>query len=560
VGERHWYLYKKPVKIRHMLALDAPELYYLANFRKALAWLDTHHRELMDDAERAFVAHVPQLPLPTQALLVRLVMRKGIHFRASKLRYAEIGDIPTAAEPLLELGWLIDCAALSFDELGALLLKDELAAHFAADLPRGTLKKSEVLEHLRELHIEPRSLADWCPQLDDRLLSLAIGSLCDRLRLMFFGNLAQDWSEFVLADLGIFRYEQVPITPGSRGFRHRQDVDNYLLLRACREAFEAGLPVSEVLQLLGNFSSDNPHIDERHQRLLLQLAQHLERAGELESALALYRDTRAVGSRQRQIRVLERLGQDAQALTLAEQVIAAPHNAEEAQLAGRARTRLRKRLGLAPAAKAAKLLEDRLDLRLPRAASVELAVAAHLAEPDAPVHYVENTLICGLFGLLCWEAIFAPLPGAFFHPFHSGPVDLHRADFHARRAPLFAACLARLEDGSYIEAMRRTHAEKFGIQSPFVFWELLDTERLEQALSCLPPAHLDAWFRRLLADIRENRAGMPDLIQFWPAEGRYRMIEVKGPGDRLQDNQKRWLAFCAEHGMPVSVCYVEWSD
>jgi DNA-binding transcriptional MerR regulator len=560
VGERHWYLYKKPVKIRHMLALDAPELYYLANFRKALDWLDVHHRDLMDDAEQTFIDQLPTLPLTSQALLVRLVMRKGVHFRVSKLRYAEIGDIPGAAAPLLERSWLIDCAALSFDELGALLLKDELAAHFSSQLPRSNLKKSELLDHLRELHGEPRSLADWCPQLDDRLLSLAIGSLCDRLRLMFFGNLAQDWSEFVLADLGIFRYEQVPITPGSRGFRHRQDVDNYLLLRACREAFEAGLPVSEVLQLLGNFSSDNPHIDERHQRLLLQLAQHLERAGELESALALYRDTRAVGSRQRQIRVLERLGQDAQALTLAEQVIAAPHNAEEAQLAGRARTRLRKRLGLAPAAKAAKLLEDRLDLRLPRAASVELAVAAHLAEPDAPVHYVENTLICGLFGLLCWEAIFAPLPGAFFHPFHSGPVDLHRADFHARRAPLFAACLARLEDGSYIEAMRRTHAEKFGIQSPFVFWELLDTERLEQALSCLPPAHLDAWFRRLLADIRENRAGMPDLIQFWPAEGRYRMIEVKGPGDRLQDNQKRWLAFCAEHGMPVSVCYVEWSD
>jgi len=80
-GEWHWHLYKKPVKLRPMLNLDAPELYYLANFRKALAWLDAHHRDLMDDAERAFVADFPQLPLPAQALLVRLVMRKGIHFR-----------------------------------------------------------------------------------------------------------------------------------------------------------------------------------------------------------------------------------------------------------------------------------------------------------------------------------------------------------------------------------------------------------------------------------------------------------------------------------------------
>jgi hypothetical protein len=37
------------------------------------------------------------------------------------------------------------------------------------------------------------------------------------------------------------------------------------------------------------------------------------------------------------------------------------------------------------------------------------------------------------------------------------------------------------------------------------------------------------------------------------------MIEVKGPGDRLQDNQIRWLHYFAEHGIPVAVCYVQWA-
>lgn len=544
-----------------MPTLDSPELYYLANFRKALDWLGTHHRDLMDDAEQAFIDQLPALPLASQALLVRLVMRKGVHFRAGRLHYAEIGDISQAAEPLLTRGWLIEDALLSSDELGALLLKGELMQLFAAELPAGNLKKSALLKWLRDRYREPQRFSDWCPHLGERLLSLAIAPLCERLRLMFFGNLGQDWSEFVLADLGIFRYEQVPISPGSRGFRNRRDIDDYLHLRACREAFETGAPVTEVLQLLGDFHSDSPHIDERHQRLLLQLAQQLERSGELASALTLYRDSRAAGSRQRQIRVLERLGRDAEALTLCTTVLAAPLNAEEAQLAERACVRLHRRLGLPAPARAARLAEHRLHLSLPAgsAPSVELAVAAHLTRPEAPVHYVENTLICGLFGLLCWEAIFAPLPGAFFHPFHSAPADLHRADFYSRRAVLFDACLARLGDGSYREAMHRTHVEKFGIQSPFVYWDLLDRTLLEQALACLPASHLEAWFRRLLSDIRANRAGMPDLIQFWPDEGRYQMIEVKGPGDRLQDNQKRWLAFCAEHGMPVSVCYVEWA-
>lgn len=191
--------------------------------------------------------------------------------------------------------------------------------------------------------------------------------------------------------------------------------------------------------------------------------------------------------------------------------------------------------------------------------SVEYCVQAHLSEPDGPVHYVENGLINSLFGLLCWDVIFAPLPGSFFHPFQRGPADLHSEDFHLRRAPLFAACFEQLQDERYKTTIRQRYAEKWGIQSPFVFWHLLSEELLEQALACLPAEHLRYWFERLLLDIRANRAGMPDLIQFWPAQKTYRMIEVKGPGDRLQDNQLRWLEFCGEYQMPVTVCYVRWA-
>jgi len=193
-------------------------------------------------------------------------------------------------------------------------------------------------------------------------------------------------------------------------------------------------------------------------------------------------------------------------------------------------------------------------------ASVEYVVRDHLAQPEAPVHYVENTLINSLFGLLCWEPVFAAVPGAFFHPFQRGPADLHAPDFAARRADVFAACFAQLDSGAYCDTIRRHYATKAGLQSPFVFWGVLTDELLEQALACLPADHLRLWFVRLLADIRGNRSGLPDLVRFWPDERRYELIEVKGPGDRLQDNQTRWLAYCVAHGMPVRVVDVEWAD
>jgi hypothetical protein len=189
---------------------------------------------------------------------------------------------------------------------------------------------------------------------------------------------------------------------------------------------------------------------------------------------------------------------------------------------------------------------------------VELAVSAHLSTPQAPVLYVENTLLNSLFGLLCWSAIFAPLPGAFFHEFHAAPADLLEADFHQRRSAAFSACFAQLENGTYRDSILRTFEAKAGIQSAFVPWGALTRQELELALDCIPPAHLQKFFERLLADVRANRSGLPDLIQLWPDERRYRLLEVKGPGDRLQDNQVRWLNFCLAQDIPVAVCKVKW--
>ena len=539
-----------------------PELYYLGNFRTALAWVGERYADLLSAEESSFIARFAALPLPAQALLVRMVMRKGCHFRASKLQYAEIGEAHAAATTLLELGWLSDCAPLEAREVAALLRKDELLALLPPAERRASRKKTELEEQLAALELPAQPFAAWCPSLDERLYSLQVGALCDRLRLLFFGNLSQDWSEFVLADLGIYRYEAVPIDPESRGFRCRADVDDYLFLRARRERFEAGEAVAAVLDGLLDFASANPYLQSRHARLLFKLAQQLEKDGESEAALALYRRCAHGEARWRQIRVLEKLERHAEAHALAVQASASPHNDEEAQRLERALPRLARKLGLPAPERQARVAETNSALVLPRPAhgSVEHAVREHLHSTEAPVHFVENTLLCSLFGLLCWEAIFAPLPGAFFHPFHSGPVDLYSSDFHARRRALFDACLARLEDGSYRAHVRQLYRAKFGTQSPFVFWNLLDEALLELALDCIPAVHLRACSERLLGDLKANRAGMPDLIQFHPAERRYRLIEVKGPGDRLQDNQKRWLAFAAAHGIPVEVCYVSWAE
>ncbi|MHC8350764.1 VRR-NUC domain-containing protein [Pseudomonas sp. RT4P38] len=542
--------------------LDDP-FYYLNNFMQVLDWLEHRYADVLSVEEQHFIREFNRLPRESRALLVRMVMRKGNHFRASKLHYLEIGDIGIAAGPLLALGWIDEQSPLSIEALFEVLLKAEIFQCFGTTIEQPKGKKTDWLPALSEQFPQTHSFGQWCPSLDDRLFSLTIMGLCDRLRLMFFGNLYQDWSEFVLADLGIFTYEKVEFCADSRGLRSRDDVDACLFLHECQQHFEAGEAVQGIVEQINGLALSNPWLQRRRGKLLFQIGQHCERLADFSTALTIYRECIYPGARLRLIRVLERCGEYQLAMDLAVAVEQSPESAAEQQQLLRVLPRLRRKLGGPAIKRVSPSAMLRLDLHLPRtdpALSVEYYVQAHLAEDSAPVHYVENSLVNSLFGLLCWPAIFAPLPGAFFHPFQRGPVDLLNEDFHARRAGLFQNCLAELDDGRYLQTIRERYASKWGVQSPFVFWGVLSEELLDQALDCLPAEHLKHWFNRLLLDIKANRAGMPDLIQFWPQDKTYRMIEVKGPGDRLQDNQLRWLEFCHEHQMPIAVCYVQWAE
>lgn len=539
--------------------LDNP-FYYLENFRQVLSWITQRYDDLLDESERRFIETFTQLPTTAQGLLVRMAMRKGTLFRASKLSYEEIGDPIQAVGPLLELGWVDDRPALGLGELFQLLRKDELSQCFKAHGVKNSERKEQWLERLTPLHAAPQTLEQWHGSLPDTVFCLKIMPLCDRLRLLYFGNLYQEWSEFVLADLGIYRYEKVEFSADSRAINAREDIDVCLQLHACREALESSLALHELAEQAIAVQCRSPWLQMRRAKLLFRIGQQAERVQDWPLALSVYRQSDYPGARSRQIRVLERKEEYAQAMALLQQARLAPENDAEVQHLSRVLPRLQRKLGLAAERRRTARKVERLDVQVTPLAgcSVEYLIREHLQLQGGEVHYVENTLINSLFGLLCWSAIFSPLPGAFFHPFHSAPSDLYSPDFYLRRAQQFDACLAELESDAYRVTIQQNFLSKYGLQSPFVFWGALTPDLLNQALDCLPAEHMRHWFRRLLQDIKANRTGMPDLIQFFPEQRAYRMIEVKGPGDRLQDNQMRWLDFCAEHGMPVLVCYVQW--
>ncbi|WP_227537943.1 VRR-NUC domain-containing protein [Marinobacter vulgaris] len=548
--------------------LDNP-LYYLENFETVVKWVREHHSDLLTSRETGLVDSLLALDQPARALVARMVMRTGDLFRLEKLNYPELGaPVVATAKALAHSGWVEDNPQLPLVEVFRLFTLAELRPGLAerisaAGLPTGAAK-GLLKDTLIPLHPGSLPVHHWLPGLSSQVIRLNHMTLFDRLRLMFFGNLRQSWSDFVLVELGHQQYEQVPLSAESRAFDERDEVDRYLVMHRCRERLDEGEPPETVWQDVppGN---DNPWLEARRGRLLFELGKQAERGGNTDLALTAYQHSGHREARLRHLRLLERLKRHREAWTLA--IAAGKESGVGSEEPGLERilSRLARKLGEAPPRPSPRpaLTAFTIELDNPGGHPVEGLALQHLSEPHAPVAYVENTLINGLFGLLCWRALFAPVPGAFFHPFHTGPVDLHREDFVERRQALFDECLNTLISDNYKTRIRNTWHEKQGIASPFVIWPVLSEDLLNLALECIPARHLELMFRRLLDNLREHRSGFPDLIRFQPAHSdpdrRYEMIEVKGPGDRLQDHQTRWLEFCVSHGIPVSVCYVRWA-
>lgn len=536
-----------------------PPHYYHDNFLALLATVERQYADLLSADESEFLARYRSLPFEARCLYVRLLSRVGPWFREARLDYAELGDIPAAIDALLATDLAVEAEALPADELGRLYTREELCSAF--DLPRSGAKADllAALDHGAALALPFAG--------EGRVIAPAATDVAAVMSLLFFGNRHQGLTEFVLSDLGVARYYPYALDRQHRLFPDREALEEYLALagladtwREAREADSAGGVLAELGRAIRDFRPLHAVSRRRWFRLCNQLARELERLGEPALAMELYAASCLHPARERRARLLERADRHAEALALCDAIEAAPWCEEERDAAQRIRPRLLRRLHGARASRRRDAFAT-LQLQLPPAErGVEQAVAAHLAGQWQQVHYVENTLMNGLFGLAFWEQIFAPVPGVFNNPFQAVPTDMYEQGFAESRADILERRLAMLREADLGELLPAAFRRYHGYQCRWVNWRYLDEALVAAASTVIPPAHLLATWERMLFDPGENRRGFPDLLALGSSPGEYCMIEVKGPGDALQDSQKRWLRYFAEQGMPAQVAWVQWQD
>ncbi len=541
--------------------------YYRANFIALCDTVEAQYEDLLTVQERDFLRCFRALPFDAQCLYVRLVSRVGPWFRESKLAYPELGEIASLVDALASVNLVEIAAQLSVPELGALYTRAELLLAFGTlldrPLPAG---KPALLEAIEALDLDDVQRRDLLSVMDgQRIISPCGTAEVQLLQVLFFGNRHQSLTDFVLSDLGVARYYPYPLDRQHRLFPHREALEEYLACASLSdvwyelretEDYDVELPAlaRELLTLEVQF----PSSERRWHRLCNGLARDLERLGELQLAGELYSCSARHPARERRLRILERSEDWEAALQLGEEILAGPWCEEERDAAGRVLPRVRRKLGAKPAPRRR---DDfaKLTLELPREqAPVELLAARGLAARWSAVLYVENVLMNSLFGLAFWEQIFTPVPGAFHNPFQSVPTDMYSPDFRTSRQTAIAARLDELRAGDPGQLLLEAHRQYAGYQCRWVDWRCIDEPLLRAVARAIPGGHLLAIWERMLFDPEENRRGFPDLVALGETHGDYCLIEVKGPGDALQESQKRWLRFFATQDIPAAVAWVSW--
>ena len=519
-----------------------PDDYYAQILKSLVSTVVDQYDDILAKKEKEVALAILSLRSEPLRLLARIATRTRTPVRLDSLSYREVRDQEKALSELTRAGLITVNGNAELDGLLTLLTVQELKHKFPQSSKAKT--KPRLLESIQE-HYGAKEICDlvaespgWVHLSSERELAL--------FKCLFFGNPYQDLSEFVVRDLGITQFENYTLNKKDRFFNTRAMLDRFLELHEFAELIhEHGLELTaeiakSLLDSLNQAETDRL-LERRRCRILNTLGRQLERLNENDLALTSYRCSTSHPSRERTMRIHAKQKQPRKVESLREEILKNPYSLKEQLFATNFG---RKRSGTANIPMVERQTPASTDQRIE-----EFAVAQLSQEGSVALH-LENVLPNALFGLTYWEWIFAPVRGAFTHPFQIAPLDIYWPEFFDVRRQLQPDPLQEPE--LLKEHIKTIAIRKRNINNAFVSWSKITTDLLTSILDSFPIDQLISLLQVFSTDIRQFQSGFPDLTVI-DGNGSIQFVEVKGPGDQVRPNQRLWLEQMVARGIPTSV-------
>jgi VRR-NUC domain len=575
--------------------------YYLEYFQYLLRFVADKYAHILLENEHEFLKNFHALSEDEQCLFVRFVNRRGAFFRENRLKYDEIDNIPQVIETLVEKKFIERLSSQHSSriaELCDLLTKKEFEnlkirqfEHDAISISKNILKgtKDGIIDYLLE-NVEADSIVAGVSRLSP-IIKVNFEAETMMLKFLFFGNRHADMTEFVIRDLGIVQYQQFDEDKLVAQFATRQEAENRLRVSLAKEDFylmtEAEISPTEIYHWFLDWSDQHlPQLTDvallAYEHLTLRIAIYLEKKKFFSESIHLYTKTKQPPARERQVRILHKTQQFAEAKALCQHIVESPQNADEQFFAI---DFLNKLDADAQKKKSKKTVTQHLhnsesiSIPIDWKYRVENGVINYFIEKGHQAVFAENHLWKNMFGLLCWDIIFDTDAMAMHHPLQRSPSDLYKPTFWERRRNSLVERVELLHDTLALEKhLQATYEDKMGIANPLVdwgspspltprggitqqqfpLWELggLGFDIIKTAFAKIPPQPLGLIFLEMAKNMRENTHGFPDLFTW--TDDDYCFVEVKSPTDSLSAQQVFWLRYFEQIGIKSKVLRVEW--
>lgn len=559
--------------------IELPPKYYLEYFEYLLTFVQKKYVHILNETEQSFLAQFESLTEDEKCLFIRFTNRTGSFFRTEKLKYSEIENIPKVLNILIQKGFvepLISSHIIQAGEVLDIFNKTELMemAKMLNLETRGkaSMKKEEVLDWLFEVGdweeiVELLNYQDFTEihALPHSVVKVGFETEVAMMKFLFFGSRHGDMTEFVTRDLGFQNYEKYDEDKMVAYFQTRQEVEDKFKVSIAREDFylmqQADIETIEIYNWFMDWADthrkDLSEIAQpTFERFTLKVAAHLEKKKALDEALEVFRMTEEPPSRERQVRILDKLKNKEEAKVLCEMMLLDYKNANEQFFAEDYLNRLLAKKSKKAVTKHLHNSESvTIDILWKR--QVEFGVIDYYEQRGLKATFTENHLWRSLFGLMFWDIIFDTDTLAIHHPLQRSPSDLFKLTFFEKRKERMEERLLMLEDEDATTVyMNRIFFDKFGITNPLVEWYGGLFPLILTVLEKLSPEQLTLIMLEMARSLRENLRGFPDLFMW--GDGEYSFVEVKSPTDSLSNQQLYWLRFFESINVRSKVLRVEW--
>ncbi len=502
-----------------MTPIELPEKYYLDYFEALLTFVQEKYGHLLNEQEACFVRQFEQLPEDARCLFVRLSNRRGCFFRTGKLQYAEINDFPVVLNLLLQEGFFSLLSDNHTDDICQWLpvfSKPELLSMISAiqkDLKKNAtkLKKDEVVT-LMEREIPVATLISHIQQLE-QVVGVNYAADIEMMKFLYFGNIQGDMTQFVVRDIGYIKTETLDNKKLIALFKNRQEAEDKLLISKLYQQFKdyrdvEQLPAERIydwfqqleLTAAGLSALAVPLFD----KLCLRLGKLLEQQRLPKFALDVYMHTNTAPSRERQVRLMHKLGLVQQALKMCQQIAAAPQNADEKYFAEDFCDMLTKKRKVR---QTTHYLKASTCIEIPKEARsyVEVGALQYFQEQGYEGVFSENYLWRGFFGLFFWDIIFDQDSEALHNPLQITPSDFYTPDFLKKRKKQIDQRLETLwHPDRFLNIVRHHFTTKAGMSNPMVGWHESLLPLVEQCFCKLKPKQISSVLLEMAKNLREK--------------------------------------------------------